>query len=100
MHQGRGQRACHTWCSYIYARGTLDVKYSVSALLEAAAAALEAGYSPRRTLLIALGHDEEVRRTCRGSKHTSATYLAAWMPFCFEAIDDHVLVYSWGRRAG
>lgn len=66
----RRQRACHACpCSYIYARGTLDVKYSASALLEAAAAALEAGYTPRRTLLIALGHDEEVRRTGSGSMH-------------------------------
>jgi hypothetical protein len=49
-------------------RGALDVKVSVVGLLEAAAALLESGYSPRRTLLLAFGHDEEVGGTAGAAR--------------------------------
>jgi acetylornithine deacetylase/succinyl-diaminopimelate desuccinylase-like protein len=41
-------------------RGALDVKNGVAGLLESAAALLQEGYVPRRTLLLAFGQDEEV----------------------------------------
>jgi carboxypeptidase PM20D1 len=45
---------------YIYGRGALDDKGSLCALLEACDALLREGERPRRTILIALGGDEEV----------------------------------------
>lgn len=44
---------------YILGRGTLDDKGGVMAVLEAAESLLAEGYRPRRTIYIALGHDEE-----------------------------------------
>eukprot|EP00798_Chlamydomonas_sp_ICE-L_P031523 gene31523-6706_t len=46
---------------YIYGRGTLDVKYSVIALLEAVTVLLKEGFTPERSLYFTFGHDEEVR---------------------------------------
>jgi carboxypeptidase PM20D1 len=45
---------------YVWGRGAMDIKGAAIALLEAATALLKGGFQPRRTLLIALGHDEEV----------------------------------------
>ncbi len=45
---------------FIWGRGALDDKASVTGLLEAAEALLAEGYQPRRTVLFAFGHDEEV----------------------------------------
>jgi carboxypeptidase PM20D1 len=45
---------------YVWGRGALDDKGSVLALLEAVEALLAAEYQPRRTVLLALGADEEV----------------------------------------
>ncbi len=44
----------------IYGRGTLDDKLGVMGLLEAAESLLAEGFSPRRTLVLAFGHDEEI----------------------------------------
>jgi carboxypeptidase PM20D1 len=57
----------------IYGRGTLDDKVGVMGLLEAAEQLLAAGFSPRRTLVFAFGHDEEI------SGRDGATGLAARM---------------------
>lgn len=46
--------------NYVWGRGALDDKGSVISILEAVETLLGTGYQPRRTLLIALGHDEEV----------------------------------------
>jgi carboxypeptidase PM20D1 len=45
---------------HVWGRGALDMKTTLVALFEAIDALLEAGYRPRRTILLALGHDEEV----------------------------------------
>lgn len=45
---------------FIYGRGTLDNKNSVMAILQALELLLIRNYIPRRSFLIALGHDEEV----------------------------------------
>ncbi len=45
---------------YIWGRGTLDVKSGVVGLLEAAELLVDAGFTPRRTIYFAFGHDEEV----------------------------------------
>ena len=45
---------------FVWGRGTLDDKGSVVAILEAIEALLTAGYEPRRTVILAFGHDEEI----------------------------------------
>ncbi|KAG2452483.1 hypothetical protein HYH02_002722 [Chlamydomonas schloesseri] len=47
---------------YVWGRGTIDIKFSVAALLEAATALIQGGglVQPTRTLMFAFGHDEEV----------------------------------------
>lgn len=44
---------------YIWGRGTLDMKHAVMATMEGVERLLAAGYRPRRTILLAYGHDEE-----------------------------------------
>jgi carboxypeptidase PM20D1 len=44
---------------YLYGRGALDDKLNVLGQLEAVEALLRAGFRPRRTVLLAFGHDEE-----------------------------------------
>ena len=45
---------------HAFGRGTLDVKYTVAAMLEAASFLKRRNLRPRRTVLFAFGHDEEV----------------------------------------
>jgi len=45
---------------YIWGRGTLDCKGTAIGALEALEMLLAEGFQPRRTILLALGHDEEV----------------------------------------
>lgn len=44
----------------IWGRGTIDDKFTVVGLLEAASMLLEEGFQPERTIYFAFGHDEEV----------------------------------------
>ncbi len=44
---------------YIYGRGTLDIKNALMASLEAVEALLREGIKPKRTIILAFGHDEE-----------------------------------------
>lgn len=45
---------------FVWGRGTLDVKNGVIAYHEAVEALLADGFTPRRTLFFAFGHDEEI----------------------------------------
>ncbi len=45
---------------YVYGRGALDDKASVIALFESMETLIANGYEPRRTVYLAIGHDEEV----------------------------------------
>jgi carboxypeptidase PM20D1 len=45
---------------YIYGRGALDDKASAVALFESMETLIASGYAPRRTVYLAIGHDEEV----------------------------------------
>jgi carboxypeptidase PM20D1 len=48
---------------YIYGRGTMDDKMHCAFYLEAIELLLAEGFAPRRTLLLAMGHDEETGGT-------------------------------------
>jgi carboxypeptidase PM20D1 len=50
-----------TICRYIWGRGALDVKFSAACILEALTLLVQAGKVPKRTIMLAVGHDEEVR---------------------------------------
>ncbi|MRG46901.1 M20/M25/M40 family metallo-hydrolase [Chitinophaga sp. SYP-B3965] len=47
--------------SCIWGRGSLDDKYGVICILEAAEALLRKGFTPQRTIYLCFGHDEELR---------------------------------------
>jgi carboxypeptidase PM20D1 len=55
-------------------RGSIDNKGSLIAIMEAAEAAVTAGYTPQRTLFIIFGHDEEI---AGAGAAAAAEYLAA-----------------------
>lgn len=59
--------------TYLWGRGSVDTKNTVSGTLEAATLLLEAGFVPRRTVLLAFGFDEESRST--GGAGKIAEYL-------------------------
>jgi carboxypeptidase PM20D1 len=52
----------------VWGRGTLDMKNQLVALLESVDALVVEGYTPRRTIYLAFGHDEEIMGF-NGSKH-------------------------------
>ena len=45
---------------YIWGRGAIDDKVSALGIMEAVEALLASGFAPKRTILIAFGHDEEL----------------------------------------
>ncbi|WP_228892466.1 M20 family peptidase [Pseudoduganella aquatica] len=45
---------------YVWGRGTLDMKHAVMATFEGVEHLLAAGFRPKRTILLAFGHDEEL----------------------------------------
>jgi carboxypeptidase PM20D1 len=46
--------------SYIWGRGTVDMKGILMGLMEATEALVKSGFKPKRTLYLAFGHDEEL----------------------------------------
>jgi carboxypeptidase PM20D1 len=48
-----------TTTSHLIGRGAIDDKGSLIAMFEAVEAAIDAGFTPRRTVMLAIGHDEE-----------------------------------------
>ncbi len=57
---------------YVWGRGAVDNKGSLIAILEAMEALLAQGFAPRRTIMLAFGHDEE---TLGGGARAIATVL-------------------------
>eukprot|EP00889_Picochlorum_renovo_P005773 jgi/Picre1/32803/NNA_008134.t1 len=45
---------------YVWGRGSLDTKFTAVAILEAVNQLLIKGFEPKRSILIAFGHDEEI----------------------------------------
>ncbi|KAF2070946.1 hypothetical protein CYY_007737 [Polysphondylium violaceum] len=60
---------------YIYGRGAIDNKLIVMSALEAVEALLFSGYSPKRTVYLNFGHDEEIGGP-NGHKKISAMFAA------------------------
>ena len=56
---------------FVWGRGAMDDKSSLVQLLEAAEALIRSGFAPKRTILFAFGHDEEVGGL-HGAKEISA----------------------------
>lgn len=52
---------------FVWGRGAIDMKSSLVGALEAAEALLAEGYRPRRSILFAFGHDEEVGGSGNGA---------------------------------
>ncbi len=66
----------------IWGRGTLDDKTGVVGLMQAAELLLEHGFVPRRTVVIAFGHDEEIGGR-HGAKAIAALLEARGERFAF-----------------
>jgi len=45
---------------YIWGRGAIDMKSTLTAIMEAVEGNLEKGFSPKRTVYLSMGHDEEL----------------------------------------
>ncbi|KAJ4245790.1 hypothetical protein NW762_013914 [Fusarium torreyae] len=59
--------------SSIWGRGALDCKNTLIASLEAVEALIDAGFEPRRTVILSFGFDEEI------SGHYGASFLASFL---------------------
>ncbi|CAG2011306.1 unnamed protein product [Fusarium graminearum] len=59
--------------SSIWGRGALDCKNTLIASLEAIEALIDAGFEPRRTIILSFGFDEEI------SGHHGAAFLASFL---------------------
>jgi carboxypeptidase PM20D1 len=58
--QGQSAFDGHITEGYIWGKGTQDDKYAVIGILEAVEKLLQMDFTPRRTLYLAFGHDEEI----------------------------------------
>lgn len=66
----------------VWGRGTLDDKTGVVGILEAAELLLAHGFTPRRTVVLAFGHDEEIGGQ-HGAKAIAAALAARGERFAF-----------------
>ncbi len=64
----------------IWGRGAMDDKAAVMAILESVEALLAAGFEPRRTVVIAFGHDEEIGGK-NGAQAIAKTFAAEGLRF-------------------
>lgn len=83
---------------FVWGRGAMDDKSSFVQILEAAEALLASGFTPKRTIVLAFGHDEEVGGL-HGAKEASAMLGAKGMHFAW-AIDEGGSVLEPGLVAG
>jgi carboxypeptidase PM20D1 len=79
---------------YLYGRGALDDKLNVIGQLEAVEALLRAGFQPRRTVLLAFGHDEETQG--RRGAGAIAAVLRAQHPQLEMVLDEGGLIKADG----
>jgi carboxypeptidase PM20D1 len=67
---------------FIWGRGTLDDKVSVLGILDAVELLLERGFTPRRTVYLAFGHDEEIDGR-NGAQAMASRFRDAGLRFAF-----------------
>ena len=79
---------------FLYGRGTLDDKLNVIGQLEAVEYLLRAGHQPKRTVLLAFGHDEETQGK-RGAR-ALAQLIGQQFPSLEMVLDEGGLVKSDG----
>lgn len=70
---------------FIWGRGTLDTKQGIVGMLEAAEALIAKGFQPKRTVMFAFGHDEEIGGTNGNAKIAA---LLAERKIELEFVDD------------
>lgn len=76
---------------YVWGRGTMDMKHAVMATLEGVERLLAQGYQPRRTILIAFGHDEEIGGT-QGAAKIAALLEQRGIKPCFSLDEGLVII--------
>lgn len=79
---------------FIWGRGTLDIKYTVSAILEACTRMIVAGKKPAQDLYIVFGHDEE-KGGKRGAKRVGVALADRGVTFDI-VIDEAGLILEGG----
>lgn len=77
---------------FIWGRGTMDDKSSMLGILEAVEHLLRTGFSPRRTIYLAFGHDEEVGGQ-EGAAKIAELLGARHIEFEF-ALDEGLNIYN------
>jgi carboxypeptidase PM20D1 len=82
---------------YVWGRGTLDTKQGIIGMLEAAEALLAKGFQPKRTIMFAFGHDEEIGGTSGNAKIAA---LLAERKLELEFVDDEGGMISNGALPG
>lgn len=84
---------------YIWGRGSLDCKNSLVGILEAVEHLLEADFTPKRTVVLSFGFDEEISGQ-RGAGHLSAALLERYGKNGIASIvDEGAGVYeTWGTN--
>ncbi len=65
---------------YVWGRGAMDDKSTVMGILEAVETLLDKGFQPKRTVMLAFGHDEEVGGM-RGAKRMTDMFREKQMTF-------------------
>ncbi|KAF2706189.1 vacuolar carboxypeptidase-like protein Cps1 [Pleomassaria siparia CBS 279.74] len=82
---------------FVWGRGSSDCKNQLIAILEAVEALVEAGFAPRRTLILSLGFDEEISGQ-DGAGHLAPFLLKKYGHNSIAVIVDEgaVNVESWG----
>jgi len=83
----------HVAGNRIWGRGTLDFKSGAAAILESCQLLIQSGFTPARTIIIALGHDEEVGGNA-GARAITDTLRGRGIERCSFVIDEGGYVYS------
>ena len=84
--------------TFIWGRGAADCKNSLVGILEAVELLIEAGYKPKRTVILAFGFDEEISGG-QGSNYLSKAVLQKYGKHGVATIVDEGsgFISSWGR---
>ncbi|KAI8811458.1 hypothetical protein BJ742DRAFT_797794 [Cladochytrium replicatum] len=76
---------------YVWGRGAADTKNSLIAILESVEGLLKGGFTPKKTILVAFGHDEEIGGL-GGAASIAETLLNRYGPKSIEFIVDEGFV--------